>query len=356
MTSQEIRYRRLLALYPREHRREYAEEMLAVLMADDRSGPGQTFDLVKSALAAHWRQSLVELRGDSWRRAARAVHIFGALLLLGVALRRAAMSVSAFLAYPELQPFVVAPVDLARSAAWALAAAAGLLGLRSRGVRSVALVAAAAGLAAEIAAPARYYLDTPAQVLNVYWIILAAAVVLTASFVSERVAFRSAAPRGSVLMGAACLAVIASGTPLAGVGRLGEIGEDARFGDWVRLVDGLSPGSLLLLLIAAVLAVAGVARQEAATRRRIVACAVPVLAAFPLVKVGFAGLIAYNMGHPESTVLLDPVRWTVLVAVPLAAFAVAVELNRRLEETRFQAARLQSAESRTKLRRHGRRS
>jgi hypothetical protein len=343
---QESRYRRLLALYPREYRREYAEEMLAVLMADGRSDPGQTFDLVKSALGAHWRQSLIELRGESWRRAARAVQIFGALLLLGVAARRAAMSVSAFLAYPELQPFVIAPADLARLAAWAVAAAAGLLGLRSRGVRSMAVVAAAAGLAGEIAAPARYYLDTPARVLNAYWIILAAAVVLTASFMSERVAFRTAAPRGSVLMGAACLAVIASGTPLAGAGGLGAIREIGYF-DSLRLVDNLSPGPLLLLLIAAVLAVAGVARQQAATRRRIVACAVPVVAAFPLVKVGFAGLIAYNMGHPESTVLLDPVRWTVLVAVPLAAFAVAVELNRRLEETRFQAARFQAAKSRT---------
>jgi len=343
MTSQETRYRRLLALYPREHRREYAEEMLAVLMADGRSGPGQTFDLVKSALGAHWRQSLIELRVESWRRAARAVQIFGALLLLGVVLRRDAMSVSAFLRYPEFKPFVVAPVDLARSAAWAVAAAAGLLGLRSRGVRSMAVVAAAAGLAAEIAAPARYYLDTPAQVLNAYWIILAAAVVLTASFASERVAFRGAAPRGSVLIGAAGLAVTASGTSLVGTGVLGAIGERG-FGDWFRPIDDLSLGSLLWLLIAAALAVAGVARQEAAIRRRIVACAVPVLAAFPLVKVGFAGLITYNMGHPESTVLLDPVRWTVLVAVPLAAFGVAVELNHRLEETRFQAAQSQAAE------------
>ena len=334
MTSRETRYRRLLALYPREHRREYAEEMLAVLMADGRSGPGQTFDLVRSALGAHGRQGLVELRGESWRRAARAVQIFGSLLLLGVVLRRDAMSVSAFLNYPGLQPFVVAPVDLVRSAAWAVAAAAGLLGFRSSGVRSVAVAAAAAGLAAEIAAPARYYLDTPARVLSVYWIILAAAVVLAASGVSERVAFGSAAPRGSVLMGAACLAVIASGTPLAGPDGLGAAGEIAGFRDGLRLVDGLSPGPLLWLLIAAALAVAGVARQEAAVRRRIVASAVP------LVTVGFAGLIASNRSHPESTVLLGPVRWTVLVAVPLAAFAVAVELNRRLEETRSRAARV----------------
>jgi len=337
MTSQEIRYRRLLALYPREHRREYAEEMLAVLMADGRTGPGQTFDLIRSALGAHWRQSLIELRGDSWRRAARAVQIFGALLLMGVALRRAAMSVSAFLAHPELQPYVVVPVDLTRSAAWTIAAAAGLLGLGSQRVRYLAVIAAAAGLAAEIAAPARYYLETPAQVLNAYWIILAGAVVLTASFVAERVAFRSAAPRGSVLMGTAGLALIATGTPLAGTGRLGAIGEMGWFRDWLWSIDALSPASLLLLLIAAVLAVAGVARQDAGIRRRIIACAVPVLAAFPLVKVGFAGLIAYNMGHPESTVLLDPVRWTILVAVPLAAFVIAVELNRRLEQTRSQA-------------------
>jgi hypothetical protein len=331
MTGPEIRYRRLLALYPREHRREYAEEMLAVLMADGRTGPGQTFDLVRSALGAHWRRSLTELRGDPWRRAARAVQLFGALLLLGVALRRAAMSVSAFLSYPEFQSFVVAPVDLARSAAWAVAASAGLLGLRSWGVRSLAVAAAAAGLAGEIAAPARYYLETPAQVLNVYWIILAAAVVLTASVVAEGVAFRSPAPRGSALLGTAGLAVIASGTPLARGGVIAGI-------EGFRLLDGHSPASLLWLLIAVALAVAGVSRQEAAVRRRVIACAVPVLAAFPLVKVGFAGLIAYNMGHPESTVLLGPVRWAVLVAVPLAAFAVAAELNRRLEETRFPAA------------------
>ena len=48
MTS-EIRYRRLLALYPREFRREYEDEMLGVLMTDPR--PGQVFDVLRGAAA-----------------------------------------------------------------------------------------------------------------------------------------------------------------------------------------------------------------------------------------------------------------------------------------------------------------
>jgi hypothetical protein len=41
MTTLENRYRRLLALFPRDHRLLYEEEMIGVLMADAESGQGR---------------------------------------------------------------------------------------------------------------------------------------------------------------------------------------------------------------------------------------------------------------------------------------------------------------------------
>ena len=79
----EIRYRRLLAFYPRDFRQEYGDEMLGVLMADPRPGPAQVFDVVRGAVAAHLRGLWA---GEG--RAARVVQIFGAMLLFAVALRR----------------------------------------------------------------------------------------------------------------------------------------------------------------------------------------------------------------------------------------------------------------------------
>lgn len=60
MSELERRYRRLIALYPRDHREQHGEEMLGVLVADagDRSRPGwkDTADLLWGAFRLHLRR------------------------------------------------------------------------------------------------------------------------------------------------------------------------------------------------------------------------------------------------------------------------------------------------------------
>ena len=62
MSELEKRYRRLLGLYPRDHREQHGDEMLGVLLADagDRTSPGwrDTADLLWGAFRLHVRRLL----------------------------------------------------------------------------------------------------------------------------------------------------------------------------------------------------------------------------------------------------------------------------------------------------------
>ena len=303
----EISYRRLLALYPSGFRREYEEEMLGVLMADPRPGPGQVFDLVRGALGARLRQPFAA--GDDWRRAARVVQLFGAILLFAVSLRLIVGQVVAA-SSPGGPAFTLDTVTVMRATGWAVVVVAAFLGFRLLG-----LAGAMTGLAGEIASPAQYYADTPATVLHVFWLITAAALVLVTGLVADR----GRRPRG-------WLPVALVGAGLAG--------------SWVLLsVDfSYSIGYRTVLLLLAGIAALGVLRQEPAVRRRVVALAVPVLVTVPLVRVGFEGFVRHNQLHPEALRQLEPGHFAVLVLIPVAAFLVAAELNRRLEVTRAVSA------------------
>ncbi|WP_250001976.1 hypothetical protein [Actinoplanes sp. M2I2] len=290
MTMPEIRYRRLLALYPRDFRREYEEEMLGVLMADPRPGPAQVFDVLRGALAAHLRGSARE------SRAARVVQVFGAMLLFAVALRRVSGGVRGALR-DYLGSVPVDAVSWVRLAGWGVVLVAAFVGWRMLGA-----VGATAGLAGEILSPARFYLDTPASVLWAFWLIVAAVVVLIAGLVAER---GRARPAGWGWVAAAGMVLVVQGTLISY--------------SWRWAVAGLA----VALVGAAVL------RQEPGLRRRLACWAAPVIVTVPLVQWGFGGFIEYNMRHPESTQLIGPLQWAALVLVPVAAFAGASVLDRR---------------------------
>ncbi|MBM2621216.1 hypothetical protein JIG36_37510 [Actinoplanes sp. LDG1-06] len=283
----ENRYRRLLALYPRDFRQEYGDEMLGVLMADPRPGPAQAFDIVRGAIAAHLR---LMVSGQS--RVARIVQIFGAMLLFSIALGRVAVEVRARVKYPEFVSSVET-VSWARLAGWGVAMVAAYLGWRLVGAAG-----ATVGLAGEIAAPAQFYLDTPATVLHAYWMIVAAAIVLIAGLVAVRGGREE--PRGIFWVAAAGALLVAEAT----------------------LFDRLfSPVGNGLVMAAAGLAGVAVFRQEPEIRARLLCWVAPVLVTVPLVQWGFGGFVEHNMRHPESLQLINPVQWAVLVLVPLAAFA-----------------------------------
>jgi hypothetical protein len=302
VTSSEIRYRRLLALYPRDFRREYEEEMLGVLMADPRPGPGQVVDLIRAAVVARLRQPFTA--GRDWRRAAWMVQFSGALLLLAVGLRRLAGQAAAS-TWPGAPDFQPDPVNVLRVAGWSVALAAAVFG-----PRLIAAAGATAGLAGEIASPAQYYLATPATVLHAFWLITAAVVVLAAGLVAKR----GAAPRGWPAVAAAGVALVLHGVVL-------------RYTGW-WVVHAALPW------VAVALTGLAWARQKPAVRRRMVAWAAPVLVTVPLVRVGFGGFVEHNARHPESLRFLGPVQWAALVAVPALTFWVVAELNRRREAGR----------------------
>ena len=307
--SLENRYRLLLTLYPRAHRREYGEEMLSVLIAG--SGPSRRLpalldivDIARSAAAMHWRLS--PWRSEAWQRAALIVQVFGAILLLSVDLRRLALSLAAAIDYPPpgLPPLLVSPGELLRPALWAAVILAALLR-----VRTLAVAFALAGLAAEVAVPARYYFDTPARVLDVWWIILAAtAVVIAAGLVTARRS--SAVPPGTPWIIAAGATVVASASA-----ELWPVAPIILAGSQVTTAFGA-----LTLTLALVPAAIGVSRSQPEVRRRVLAAAGAVAVALPLVQVGFAGFIRHNQLQLRAD-LLNPAQWLLLVLIPAATFA-----------------------------------
>ncbi|MEV6344985.1 hypothetical protein [Actinoplanes sp. NPDC051851] len=317
----ESRYRRLLALYPRDFRREYEDEMIGVLMADPRPGPAQVLDILGHAMLAHLRQ-LAPLPGDGWARSARLVQLFGALLLLAAAVRRVA-GIPVRLLRGWIDHLVIDPVDLFRVGAWTVVLIAAVFGLRVVGA-----LGAVAGLAGEIVGPGRYYLDTPAMVLYTYWVMAAAAVVLIAGLAAEPGRLRLRRGRGeSAEPGAPGDRVVRGVVPVTVAGALLIL-----HGFWLLL----GPWQVRMAMPYAGLALVtfAVYRQAPEVRRRMVAWAVPVVVTLPLTRLGFGGFIEHNMRHPEALRLIGPAQWAALVLIPVAAFMAAAELNRRREATR----------------------
>jgi hypothetical protein len=307
MRSKESRYRLLLELYPGDFRREYADEMVGVLMADPRPVRKHAASLMAGAVAARLRATL---DGSEWRRAAFVVQLFGAILLCAVALRRLAMAGALALFEPSYNVPPLDVLDVVRVVAWAAVVVATLTGLRG-----VSIAAGLAGLIGEIAAPSSSYSDAPVVFLNVFWIVMSAAVVVTAS----TAAVRGPRPRGWML-------VVIAGVLLVGNG----FGTPTYY--WYGGTGPWAPHALVLA--AGVFALAGVIRLEPAIRRRVVACWVPVATVFPLISYGFGGFLDFNLRHPGDIQLLGPVQWAALVLIPAFAFWIAAGLNLRLERSR----------------------
>jgi hypothetical protein len=340
----EIRYRRLLRLYPEPYRQEYADEMLGVLMADDRPGFGATVDLVRSALSVRFRGGRRALHEPAWRAAAAVVQFSGAILLLAVALRQALMGLGQVIIHAGPVPPHFAVDTWWRPGVWLAVILCALFRERVLG-----LLLAAAGVSVEIAVAFRYYADTPALVLNAFGIVVTAVLVMLSFLLVEASAgLRPRAPSGWLPATLAGVAVAMTGCAYYVLPRgVGLTSSELRFGGrWTLITSpilwGWSPillGAAVLLLLAAWL------RLEPAVRRRVVACAVPVLVTKPSVGLGFGGFRAYNAGHPEALHLISPVQWVFLLVIPVVAFAAAVELNRRLEQTRFRESATRTSKS-----------
>ncbi|MEU7903380.1 hypothetical protein [Actinoplanes sp. NPDC049118] len=262
-----------------------------------------------NGLAVGLRGWFGDLGDPAWRRAASAVQLVGALFLIVVGIRWLLPGMTVYSGVDLL--------EFARPAVWAVVFALALAGLRR-----LAAGAAVAGAFVEIAHVAQWYDYSPSQVLRSGWLVTVALLVAVSSAWlagGERVA----APRGLWWFGAALA--------LAGAGSVTDWRQGMFHGfTYAVTMNGqfLFRFAVPLYLAAAALAVWAWWRQGSLVRRRILALAAPVAGIAAMVTYGFAGFMYSSQQFP-SPVLLRPFQWAILLATPVAAFAVAAAgLNR----------------------------
>ena len=297
----EKRYRRLLVLYPKDHRREHAEEMVGVLLAADGDTPvrapnpvararrfGQhtadIADLVGGALRIRGRMALSRIRrtrwlswtvrDQRWSDALAVVSVIAPLLLLVAALtefRIPQAVASSITGHPHWE--VSASLGLAD-----LPMAAGAPGvtllvfLRLRRLAGLGALATAIGQIAAGAVPAFAGYADPAVAFTVLLSCTAAVALLLSPGPDRGLALLTTS--GTLLIGAGAL--VLGGFSVGGDVWFGPIDDWAppRFDDFGGKVAGLPAD----LLIAAVLISAATACLRAPVSRRVLALlAIPVI-------------------------------------------------------------------------------
>lgn len=313
MRDLESRYRRLMAVYPLPYRREYEEEMVGVLMAE--AAPGQSrpslrdrADLVINAIAVRVRDVPAGLRDDSWRSAAHAVQVVGAMVLFLICARRLVLSAVIYRAPVEVMDFL-------RPAVWAVTLTFVLLRHRR-----LAAVAALAGAATEVVHVAGWYAYSPSQVLMAGWLVIGALLVVATSawLVSgppvdqpRRLWAFAVAPLLGAAAGAADIlqggAYFFAGTFEYGV---------TMDGTFIPRVG--AP----LYLAAAALAIWAWWKQDGPVRYRMPALLAAPAATALMVHWGFAGFM-YSSQRFSTPVYPQGFQWVILAATPPAALALA---------------------------------
>lgn len=180
-TGLEKRYRRLLRVYPAGHRADYEEEMIAVLMSG--AGPARRFpasadavDLLRAGLAARWGRALHTQRGTGWRDAAAVVALLASVVMAGAAFERLVDGLiqwthSPMRAYGIDGLLVAEP--LVRTVTWVLVVVVAVLGLRR-----FAVLAAAAGVLAQVGTVTFWTGLDSWQALRLSWTVALALVTL----------------------------------------------------------------------------------------------------------------------------------------------------------------------------------
>jgi hypothetical protein len=145
--SLEDRYRRILRLYPADHRRDHEDEMIGVLLADDRTRPDlrDVCDLAWGALLIRLRRATGTFSEERWHDAFAIVGIIAPILLIGLSLRPLASNVGKFVFSHRLVMHGTTPLRSAEFLAeeellWLAFCAVAVLALL--GVRRVGTVAA----------------------------------------------------------------------------------------------------------------------------------------------------------------------------------------------------------------------
>ncbi|WFE99898.1 hypothetical protein [Micromonospora sp. WMMD964] len=334
----ERRYRRLLAVYPWEHRRVYEDEMLAVLLAAARPGQrrpaaADVRNLIGAGLRARLRVSARGFTEPSWTDAAAVTGLLVAAVLLAFAGKAL---LDQLVRVPGLPPGFVPsgpdPVDWLRVVGWAGVCAAVLLGWRwvAAGLAWAGVLGWGALVAPQTGANPTYVVDTLPQ--------FALAVVAAAALTVPTPRRRAIAVLGVRRLPALLLAPAAMVVLLV-TNRLNSPTFDVDGGVSYQAFYGIEASSELVvwlyvagLAVAASAMVIAVATLAPTVRRRIVVMLLPVAALALVIDSALAGWVTstMNMGH---AVPLVPAQWAMLVLVAPVTFLAGVLLVRRREET-----------------------
>jgi len=334
----ERRYRRLLALYPRDHRREHAEEMVGVLLAADGDAPvrapnpvawavrsGQhaadIADLIDGALRIRGRMALNRIRrtrwlswtprDQRWSDALAVVSVIAPLLLLVAALtefripQAVASSITGHPHWGVTASLGLADLPMAAGAP----AVTVLVFLRLRLLAGLGALATAIGQVAAGAIPAFAGYADPAVAFTVLLSGTAAAALLLSPGPDRGLALLTRS--GTALVGAGAL--ILGGFSVGGDVWFGPVDDGAapRFDDFGGRVAGLPAD----LLIAAILIIAAVGCLRAPVSRRVLA-----LLAIPVIPYAFLWqekLAADLFGQPGGGSAIIPSSIPLLYLPPL---------------------------------------
>jgi len=297
----EKRYRRLLALYPKDHRREHAEEMVGVLLAADGDAPAQArnpvawavrsgqhaadiANLIDGALRIRGRKALnrikrtrwlsVTVRDQRWSDALAVVSVIAPLLLLVAALtefripQAVASSITGHPHWGITASLGLADLPMAAGAPGVIVLA--FLGLRR--LAGLGALATASGQIAAGAVPAFAGYADPAVAFTVLLSCTAAVALLLSSGPDRGLALLTRG--GTALVGAGAL--VLGAFSVGGDVWFGPLdhGAPPRFGDFGGQVGGLPAD----LLIAAILISVAVGCLRAPVSRRVLALlAIPVI-------------------------------------------------------------------------------
>ncbi|MGW4461753.1 hypothetical protein [Micromonospora sp. NPDC004704] len=345
----ESRYRRLLAVYPWEHRRRYEDEMLGVLLDDARPGQrhpriGDVANLVVAGLRARLGWTAHGLTDRAWSDAAAVTGLLAALTLLTMN-GHALISDLPPAMGPQFYQFAgdgIGAIDWLPVGTWAAVSVALLAGLRWP-----AIVLVWAALLTEVTLVPSQYDTDPVPAVSALWqlpLALVAAVAVTV---------RAPRRRALVVLGTRRLLTIvlalATIDAVFLINRLASDGVGANGATFyvfhlhdnkvprpdLELASGSSAQLLFYeaFLAAAVLALlVALTTMDGPVRRRIAVLLAPVVALVVLVEQTLDGWAVsnMNMGRP---IYLAPAQWVVLATVPVLTLLIALLLLRRREHT-----------------------
>lgn len=328
-------YRLLLACYPWEHRRQYENEMLGVLLDDAGPGRGRPrvsdmVDLLRGAVRARFRYAVGNVMDAPWRDAAAAMGLLSALAMLTYT-ARPVLYEGAVVLRDKALPYdgFMGPLSWSswpRAVAW-LAVVVAL----AVGWRGLAAELAGAGTVLEVVRVVEEYRFS-SSVFDTWPVVFAVLAVCALAASRSR--------SGAAVLGSGRVVLLAAAGVGVGVAPTVEFvvlwhsepaWQNLLHAGWF-LTAGVMPLEAVLICLGLALGLLAVAGAPAPLRRRLVALLAPVGVTLFLTRVGFPDpiLFAPLQGGPAA---LPAAALLVLALAPPLTLLLAVAMVHRRERT-----------------------